>query len=161
MVPINCFVEEPVNHPLCTLYDRYHRCGIIPCGGGRGIVEIHEIPYSAGLEVCIRSEVGIRTLSLNSHIRPLSLNGFKNHGYNLPWCWGKDDLPRELSHGETCAALGNAMRWKEIDRFSSVEIDTQWRSTPLVFWKKILREVFGTYDSPARNIYETGSIPCD
>ena len=161
LVPLNCFVGEPVNRPLCTLYDRYQRCGITPCGDGRGIVEIHEIPYRAGLEVRIRSEFGVRTLSLNSHVRPVSLNDLKNHEYNLHWCWAKDDLPRKLAHGETCAVLGNAMCWKEIDRWPSVEIDTQWRSTPLVFWAKILNGVFGTYDFLPRSTYELGGMPCD
>ena len=145
-VPIHCVAEGPVNKPLRTIRDRYRQCGINPCGDGRGVVDMQEAPYFVGLEVWIRSDVWMRTLSLNSHIRPWSLSALKTHGANLPWCWEIDDIPRTLSNGETCAVLGNALRWKEIDRVSSVEIYTQWRPTPLGLRKKIPGEVFGTYD---------------
>ena len=161
LVPISCFAEEPVNHPLRTIYDRYRQCEIIPCGDGRGIVDVNEVPYSVGLEVRIRSDVGIRTLSLNSHIKMSSLSDLRENGIQLPWCWGKDDLPRKVTHGETCAVLGNAMRLKEIGRYSSVEIDARCRSTPLVLRKKVPHEVFGTYDFLNMDTYETGSMPRD
>ena len=30
LVPIHCFVEEPANRPLCTIFDRFRQCGITP-----------------------------------------------------------------------------------------------------------------------------------
>ena len=86
LVPIHCFVEETVNHPLCTILERFDRCGLIPCGDRRGIVDTHELPYCAGLEVWIRSDTGVRTLSLNSHIRLLGLNDLAMRGIKLPRC---------------------------------------------------------------------------
>ena len=78
LVPIHCFVEEPMNPPLCAIHDRYRICGINPCGDGRGIVDTQEVPYCNGMEVWIRPDTGSRTLSLNSHIRPRSLNDIRS-----------------------------------------------------------------------------------
>ena len=40
LAPTNCFVEEPVNQPLCAIRDRYRICGANPAGGGRGVAGI-------------------------------------------------------------------------------------------------------------------------
>ena len=78
---------------------------------------------------------------------------------NLPWRWGYGDPPRPLTDGEACAVLGNANRWADIKRNSTVGVDTIWRSTPLVLRKKIIGEVFGTYDMVCMDAYQFGTIP--
>ena len=136
-----------MNHPLCTIHGRYRLCGINPCGGGRGIVDTQEVPYCNGMEVRIRADTGSRTLSLNSHIRPRSLNDIRAGTVAMPLCWGEDDKIRMLTKGEICSVMGNAAGWKDIEGNGTVEVDTMWRSTPVVLWKKIPNEVFGTYDA--------------
>ena len=32
VAPTNCFVEEPVNHSLCAIQDRYRQFGLNPSG---------------------------------------------------------------------------------------------------------------------------------
>ena len=57
--------------------------------------------------------------------------------------------------------MGNAACWTDIEGGGAVEIDTLWRPTPVVMWKEILNEVFGTYDSIDMSTYEFGHSPCD
>ena len=137
LVDIHFFVEEPINHPLCTIRDRYRHCGINPSVDWRGVVDIQEAPHCNGLEVWARSDLGTRTLSLNSHIRPLSMNDLRTRGLMLPLRWGEEDKMRTLTKGEDCAVLGNAARWKDIERNGAVQVGTLWRSTRLILrgWK--------------------------
>ena len=58
IAPIHCFVEGPVNHPLCTVRARYRQFGINPIGYVIGIVDFQDVPHFIGLEVWIRSDIG-------------------------------------------------------------------------------------------------------
>ena len=101
LAPTNCFVEEPVNRPTCTIQDRYRQCVLNPSGGGRGVIDIQEVPHCIGLEVRIRSEMGTRGRSSDIHIRHLSWNDlrWRKLRTQLLICWGKGDLPGTLSEG--------------------------------------------------------------
>ena len=134
LAPINCFVEEPVNHPLCTMQGRYRSCGLNPSGDRRGVVDIQDIPHCIGLEVWVRLETGERISSVNSHQKTRSLNDLRANELrnNFPRCGGLDDLPRLLTGGEVCMVMGGSQRWGEIDGNTNFERDTIWRSTPLV-----------------------------
>ena len=80
LAPTHCLAAEPVNHPLRTARDRYRQCGINPSGDELGVIDMQGVSNCIGLDVWVRSVTGARTLSLNSHLRPLCLNGQRTRG---------------------------------------------------------------------------------
>ena len=79
----------------------------------------------------------------------------------IPWRWGNDNEMRELTNGEICAVLGNAICWQGIEGNGTVEVDTMWRSTPMILWGEIPNEVFGTYDTIDMKTYDFGASACE
>ena len=57
--------------------------------------------------------------------------------------------------------LGNSKLWSRMSWGGSLVIDTLWRSTPIILWKKILNVIFGTYDEVNMGDYATGGAPCE
>ena len=101
LAPLNCFADEPANRLMCTIRDRYRKCGLHPNGDGIGVINIQEIPHFFGLEARLRPDSGTRCLSLKRHIRTLSMGDRKTRGLVFPMCLGTDDKPRISKRGES------------------------------------------------------------